>query len=230
MPLPQAFLFDMDGLLVDTEELHLRTWAEVATRHGIPSTAEDLHGWVGKGQPALAAWIRETAGCAASVEEILLEQEARYLEDLETDRPPPLPGVRELVDLADAEGIPRGLVSTSPYSLVAPTMAVVLPTLGRPARAEESFGVVVTGDRVEHHKPHPEPYRKAAAGLGVDPARCVVFEDSPSGVRAGKAAGCRVVGVPSAYLLEPEAVRAVADVHHATLLECFEARSWELEG
>jgi len=81
---------------------------------------------------------------------------------------------------------------------------------------------------VEREKPHPEPYRRAAALLDVAPEACVVFEDSPSGVRAGKAAGCRVLAVPTEHILDPSTVTEPADAAFSSLLEAFHADAWQL--
>ncbi|NUU25422.1 MAG: HAD family hydrolase, partial [Streptomycetaceae bacterium] len=88
----------------------------------------------------------------------------------------------------DAAGVPLALVTASYRAIV----DAVLPSLGA-----HHFSVTVAGDEVERSKPHPDPYLAAATGLGVDPARCIVLEDSPTGVAAGEAAGCVVIAIPS---------------------------------
>jgi HAD superfamily hydrolase (TIGR01509 family) len=98
-----------------------------------------------------------------------------------------MPGAKELLTEVQAAGIPIGLV-TSTVRRLADT---AIDALGR-----DYFTVTVAGDEVEHTKPHPEPYLKAAGLLGVDPAGCVVLEDSPTGTAAAEAAGCVVVAIP----------------------------------
>ena len=110
-------------------------------------------------------------------------RDARSGERLESRNP----ATGELLAEVAAAGVPMALVSSSYRVLVD---AVLAQGLG-------PFALTVAGDEVGQGKPHPEPYLTAAQRLGVSPARCVVIEDSPSGVAAGEAAGCAVVAVPS---------------------------------
>jgi HAD superfamily hydrolase (TIGR01509 family) len=111
-----------------------------------------------------------------------------------------MPGAVELLDAVRAEGVPAGLVTSSLGEIA----GAVLKVVGR-----ERFDVIVTADDVTHTKPDPEPYLTAARLLGVEPVRCVVLEDSPSGVAAATAAGCAVVAVPSILPIEPAPGRLV---------------------
>ncbi|MGH3743451.1 MAG: HAD family hydrolase, partial [Mycobacteriales bacterium] len=134
---------------------------------------------------------------------------------------PVLPGVLELLGAAVDAGVPQALVSSTHRALVD---AVLRGLPGHP------FAVSVAGDEVRHGKPHPEPYETAAARLGVDPRRCVVLEDTPTGARAGAAAGARVVYCPSvigAGEAEPGwlPVSSLADVSLADLGALLSARS-----
>jgi HAD superfamily hydrolase (TIGR01509 family) len=99
---------------------------------------------------------------------------------------PVLPGALELVDALRAAGVPTALVSSSYRVLVDAALAVIGP---------ERFDFTLAGDEVSRTKPDPEPYLSAAAALGVAPENCVVFEDSPSGIASGEAAGCLAIGV-----------------------------------
>jgi HAD superfamily hydrolase (TIGR01509 family) len=109
------------------------------------------------------------------------------------------PGARELLSSVTAAGIPNALVTSSQRDFA----EAVLDSTGL------RFPVVVTGDDVASLKPHPEPYLRAAGLLGVDAARCVALEDSPTGVASASAAGCFVVAVPSLAPVEPAPGRVI---------------------
>jgi HAD superfamily hydrolase (TIGR01509 family) len=101
---------------------------------------------------------------------------------------PLMPGARRLLTELGAHGVPTALVSASHRHII----DSVLLSLG-----PENFALSVAGDEVDRTKPHPDPYLLAAARLGAHPTRCVVIEDTPTGVAAAEAAGCPVVAVPS---------------------------------
>ncbi|MCW8130319.1 MAG: HAD family phosphatase [Planctomycetota bacterium] len=222
----RAILFDMDGLLIDTEDIHLRAFAQAATRMGYPSEAKDYLSWIGHSSMALGKWIAERATQKQSPEAIVQLEQEIFLRILFEERPAPLPGAREMIDHCDAAGFKRGLVSSTVYPQVVLTMEVVLAHLGRPARLEETFATVTSGDRVPRMKPAPDPYRQAAGELALDPAHCLVFEDSPAGIASARAAGCRVVAIPNLYLKREE-VGKEADASFNTLADAFAARIWE---
>ncbi len=222
----RAFLFDMDGLLVDTESLHLGAFAKVAENYGIPCKTEDLYSWVGKGQHRLAQWIVETAPKTASVDRLLEEQRAEYFRLLEEISPPAQPGVKELLDLAHIEGIRVGLVSNSDRVLVDATLAHVLKHLGQPEDAFKTFEIIVTRDDVENAKPAPDPYRKACADLGLKVSECMAFEDSPSGAQAARAAELALCVVPCPFLTDPTEATDIADVSYDSLVDAARERPW----
>jgi HAD superfamily hydrolase (TIGR01509 family) len=112
------------------------------------------------------------------------------------------PGARELLDDLNDAGIPCGLVTMSYRSFVAPVLAALPPA---------AFTTVVTGDGVSQGKPHPEPYRKAARNLGVDPADCLAIEDSNTGARSAETAGCTVLVVPNHVPVLPGERRVFVD-------------------
>ena len=185
----QAVLWDMDGLLVDTEPLWTVAEVELAASFG-GTWDEDIKAAVvgtrlDVAVPTVLRWfgVPDTPEQVASTSARLL---ARMVELFATSLSP-MPGALRLLAALHDEGVPQALVSSSYRVLVD---AVLDGGVG-------PFAVTVAGDEVVDGKPHPEPYLTAAAALGVDPARCVVLEDSPSGVASGEAAGCGVVAVPS---------------------------------
>ncbi|POM22235.1 2-deoxyglucose-6-phosphate phosphatase [Actinomadura rubteroloni] len=183
----RAVLFDMDGLLIDSERLWLEVEFEVVARLGGRWTEEHQHALVGGSLAGAVAYMLELTGAdvpAATVGAWLLDGMAERL----GAAVPLLPGAKELLAEVRAAGVPAALVSSSHRRLIEP----VLDAIGR-----EHFAVTVAGDEVARTKPDPEPYRTAAARLGADPRACVVLEDSPNGLAAAEAAGCATVAVPS---------------------------------
>jgi HAD superfamily hydrolase (TIGR01509 family) len=183
----QAVLFDMDGLLVDSERLWFDAEAEVMAWLGADWGPENQESLVGGSLDRTVAYMLSLTGPVATPEEI-----GRRLMDGMAERlranVPLMPGAKELLDEVREAGVPSALVSSTHRVL----MEYALDGIGR-----DRFTVTVAGDEVAHTKPHPEPYLTAARLLGVDPRRCVALEDSPNGTASASAAGCHVVAVPS---------------------------------
>lgn len=186
MPL-RAVLWDMDGLLVDTEPVWTIAEEELASQLGgvwsdqlkasIAGTRLDV------AVPAILEHYGRPESDVVWASDWLLSR----MVALFAARPVALPGVLDLLSVLRSAGVPVALVSSSYRVLVD---AVLVHGIG-------PFDVTVCGDEVGHGKPHPEPYLTAASRLGVSPMDCVVLEDSAAGVLAGEAAGCGVVAVPS---------------------------------
>ena len=180
-----ALLFDMDGTLVDTEHLHLAAFQTILEPHGIALDWALYREFImGRPNHAIAAHFLPHVP-AEQHAGLMDDKEARYrslVKDVS-----PADGLMDLLDWADAASVPYAVVTNAPRA----NAELVLEALGLRAR----FGAVVAGDEVDHPKPHPMPYREAAALVGGDPARTVAFEDSGSGVASAVAAGFPVVGV-----------------------------------
>jgi HAD superfamily hydrolase (TIGR01509 family) len=185
-----AVLFDMDGLLVDTEPLWFETETEVMERLGAPPwTPEDQLQLVGGNLERAVTFMLGRAARPVPPETVAnwlmdgVESRVRRARTAALVRP----GARELHAAVFSAGIPVGLVTSSQRRF----MHVVLESTGF------AFDLLVCAEDVTATKPDPEPYLLAAKLLGAEPAGCVVLEDSFNGVTAGQAAGCFVVAVPS---------------------------------
>jgi HAD superfamily hydrolase (TIGR01509 family) len=187
-----AVLFDMDGLLVDSEPVWYDVESAVVARLGGVWTPADQAACLGGTMAASSRYIIERTGTSVSAdelsEEMVDEMVVRFRRDL-----PLHDGALPLLDALAERGVPVGLVSSSYRRLV----DAALEQLGT-----DRFDVTVAGDEVTHGKPDPEPYRTACERLGVDPTRTVVLEDADTGVRSAEAAGCLVVAVPSVGPIE----------------------------
>lgn len=180
----------MDGLLVDSEPLWTVAERELFARWDAAFTPAHKAAMVGLRMDAAVALMIEFGepGSAGETFETVSTWLLGRMVDLFAADLPLLPGVRDLLESSCAADIPQALVSSS-YRVLVDTVLAAVP--GRP------FGVSVAGDEVGHGKPDPEAYVLAAAKLGVDVTRAVVLEDTPTGARAGAAAGAQVVYCPS---------------------------------
>ena len=185
-----AVLWDMHGLMVDSEPLWTRAEEELARTLGGTWDAEVKALVVGTRLDVAVPAILTYFGVEATAERVsttaawLLH---RMVELFSSGELPLMPGVRALLAALADEQVPMALVSSSYRVLVD---AVLAGGVG-------PFALTVAGDEVVLGKPAPDPYLLAAARLGVDATRCVVLEDSPAGVSSGESAGCAVVAVPS---------------------------------
>jgi HAD superfamily hydrolase (TIGR01509 family) len=181
----KAAFFDMDGLFLDSEPQWHQSQAELCARYSYEWDDEDQRICIGGPLSRVGEYIAHTCAHDRTGQEIVDELISMMLIKLSEQAllmPGALAAVNEL-----REVMPVALVSASPRNL----MDAALTTL-----PEGFFAFTVSADDVERTKPFPDPYLQAASRLGVDPAECVVFEDSLTGIESAKAAGCFVVAVP----------------------------------
>jgi HAD superfamily hydrolase (TIGR01509 family) len=189
---PAAVVFDMDGLLFDTERLYERAAIAAAAELGYELDQAFHRTTVGCSWEVIRGLLLERYGATFAAEDLREAARRIFGELLETE-PLLKPGALELLDLLDRRGLPRAIATTSSR-----------PTVQRHLEAHDLVGrfnhVVAHGDYARH-KPAPDPFLKAAEQLGVAPELCLALEDSHNGVRAAYAAGMMTVMVPD--LLPP---------------------------
>jgi mannitol-1-/sugar-/sorbitol-6-phosphatase len=176
----RGLLFDLDGVLIDSTPAVARVWSKWALAHGFDpeETVRKAHG-----RPSLAT-IKDLLPNA--VDPIAENQVVLSGEIEDTEGVVPLPGVCDFLTALPPD---RWALVTS---CAKPLARVRLEAAGIPIPER-----MITSDDVRHGKPDPEPYVKGSALLGLPPSECLVFEDAPAGIRAGKAAGARVVALPT---------------------------------
>jgi beta-phosphoglucomutase family hydrolase len=198
----RAFLFDMDGVIVDSNPLHRESWAEYNRRHGVETTEAMQQRMYGKRNDMI---VRDYLGQHLTDAEVFAHGAAK--EKL----------YRELLGPRLTETLVPGLVG---FLERYPAMPKAVASNAEPANIEfvlqkaglsRFFSVVVDGQQVANPKPHPDVYLRAADLLGIIAADCVVFEDSLGGVAAGLAAGMRVIGITTTYRELPGASLLVRD-------------------
>lgn len=206
--LPEAVLFDMDGLLVDTEPQWFAAEAATVRELGADWGKQQQADLLGSNLQFASQYMRDYTGTQRSLEEItslLLDNMTRQLLGGVTFRA----GAVNLLEQLSAAHVPMGMVTSS----VRAHAAVVLEQLPQPF-----FEHVVTADDVERYKPDPLPYLRGLELMGAQPHLTVVLEDSPNGVAAAQAAGCRVLGIPSVVALQPsEHVTVRSSLHEVTV-------------
>lgn len=181
-----AVIWDVDGTLVDTAELHFRAWADMARELHKPFTRADFAATFGRRNPEIIHQLfgshyseREVADLGDRKEDLYRAAAARGVELL--------PGGRPLLEGLHAAGIPQAIGSSAPRA----NLELIL----RLTRTEPFFEAVVSSEDTQRGKPDPEVFLAAAEKLGVAPARCLVFEDAVAGVQAAKAGGMKCVAV-----------------------------------
>jgi beta-phosphoglucomutase family hydrolase len=186
-----AFVFDMDGVIIHSNPYHKIALHQFCEKYGYHLTEDQLRSKIyGRTNKQ---WITNLFERELGAEELhrFAEEKEGLFRDLIAKDIKALAGLKEFLDQMNAQKIDRAIGTSAPRSNVDFVMAKTQLT--------SYFSIILDDSFVEHGKPNPEIYIKCAAALHYPPADCVVFEDSLSGVAAGKAAGCKVVGVATTH-------------------------------
>lgn len=198
---PAAVVFDLDGVLVDSE----RVWDEVrvalATERGLPWPAAATTAMQGMSTPEWSAYLVESVGLPGPPDAVGRRVVQRMAERYRA-AVPLIPGAVDAVRATAALGRPLAVASSSPPSLI----STVLDAAG----VAGAFTTTVSSEEVARGKPAPDVYLEAARRLGVDPAACLAVEDSANGLRSAAAAGMTVVAVPNPHFPPPDDALALA--------------------
>ena len=185
----EGLVFDMDGLLVDSEPLAERALVELLRRHGREWRPGTLQAALGRRLPEAVAVLADVYGLDRPIDSLVAEfDDLRY--DALVGNVRPMPGAVALVEFARASGLRLSLATSGTRRHVDLSLAE--------AGLADRFDAETTGDEVAHGKPAPDIFLLAAERIGVPSARCVVLEDAPSGLAAAAAAGMRRIWVPNA--------------------------------
>jgi HAD superfamily hydrolase (TIGR01509 family) len=190
MPRPRAVVFDLDGLMFNTEELYQEVGAELLRRRGYEFTQELLEQMMGRPSHIALQLMIDTHTLKATVQELLAETDEIFPEILRT-RLAPMPGLVELLDTLERHSIPKGIATSSRRSFV----ERVLGKFDYQLR----FSPILTSEDITEGKPHPEIYLKAADRLKIMADQMLVLEDSANGCRAAVSAGAITIAVPGPH-------------------------------
>lgn len=191
----KTIIFDMDGILFDTERLYMEVWREVAEDKGIENVEEAVQGCVGLNYTDTRLFFTRLYGEEFPFREYMQESFRRVQDRIQEQGLPVKEGVYELLSWLKEEGYAIGLASSTAGETVHKHL--------ESARISAYFQAVVGGDMVEHSKPSPDIYLMACDKLGAQPAETYAIEDSPNGIRSAYAAGMKVIMVPD--MIAPDA-------------------------
>ncbi|MGM0529977.1 MAG: HAD family hydrolase [Bacteroidota bacterium] len=204
----QGVIFDMDGVLVDSEQYICQAAIEMFKRKGLTVKPEDFKPFVGQGENAYIGKVAEKYNFPVDIDEVKALTYQIYGEITE-GKLEPLPGVHDFMDKVQESGL-KSAVATSADKV---KMEINLRNIGIP---KESFTATVNGLEVENKKPAPDIFQVAAQKMGLNPEACLVVEDAVSGVEAAKRAGARCLALTTSFSAED---LDKADWHAANLAE-----------
>jgi len=189
-------VFDVDGVLFDTERLTQKSWLSVSREMGRPQVGARYLEFVGQNRADILAKMLEFFGPEFDREQFLLTCSQRSQNRMEREGVPLKPGVREILDFLREKNIPTALATSTNRDRTLRRMEMTGLT--------PYFSAMITGDQVEHSKPDPEIYLLACKALGAAPARTLAVEDSRNGILSASAAGMPTVMIPDMIAPTPE--------------------------
>jgi beta-phosphoglucomutase len=187
----KGVLFDMDGVLVDSEHFICKAAVMMFRELGIDVSPQDFQPFVGMGENRYIGGVAERHGIKVNIEKVKARTYEIY-ENIVRGKLSPLPGAHEFISKCRNKGLKLAL-ATSADSI---KMEVNLKEIGL---SRNTFQTIITGLDVKKKKPFPDIYLEAAKRLGLKPGDCLVVEDAVSGIEAAKAAGCRCLAVTSSF-------------------------------
>lgn len=209
----KAAVFDMDGVILDSERAVIECWKQIAPQYGITDIETHCIAATGLNEEATRRIFKEQYGDELPYDEMRAARRALFMEKFDKGLVPVKEGARELLQYLKESGYKVALASSTSEGTVRRELGM--------AGLLDFFDFIIGGNNVTHSKPDPEIFLKAMAGLGVDPEESIVIEDSYNGVRAGHASGAFVVMVPD--LLPPtDEILPLTDMVAESLTELLE--------
>jgi HAD superfamily hydrolase (TIGR01509 family) len=207
----QAIIFDMDGVIIDSEPSHLQAELQTCKDFGIDIPTSEWEGFKGRRAIEIFTFINDNYANGAHNPEELIAHKTRLVCALVRNQVKAIDGSMEFIKFISKK-YKKIALATSTNHIV---QATVFDKFG----LHPYFSAIVTGTDVKHGKPHPEPYLLAAGKLEVQPSQAIVVEDSISGIKSAKSAGCQVLAITTSHLKEdllpPKPDWIVDDYHTA---------------
>lgn len=210
----RAVIFDMDGVIIDSEPLHIELETKMITELNIPITKNMYARFAGTTSLSMWKILVDEFNLDKNPKMLSIESDRRFIETLlTTDKVKLFDGVKDVLMILKGLEIPLALASSSSKDVVNAVL--------KKFELEDIFNEVITGSDVQNSKPHPEIFLKASQMLNISPSYCVVVEDSPNGVKAAKLAGMNCIGFASEQNKH--------DISHATyIMKSFRELNYEL--
>jgi beta-phosphoglucomutase len=187
-------IFDMDGVIINSNPTHSEAWKQYLKTYGVDASDEDLRNHMfGKSNSYIIGYFLKKEFSKKELNEMQTEKEAIF-RDIFKNKFELVEGVGKFIESLIEHQIPTGVATSAPRANMYLTIER-LPIVGK-------FQSKMGEEDVKHHKPDPEVYLQSAKNLGLNPLECLVFEDSSSGIMAGKNAGMKVVGVLTSFKKE----------------------------
>jgi HAD superfamily hydrolase (TIGR01509 family) len=205
-----AVIFDLDGLILETESLARKAWALAGQDLGVSVPEQVVQAMVGRTIHSIRALLEEKLDTEVSYDALLARSDHHYHRLIEIEAPVIKPGVFELLDFLDDQGFPLALATSSRHHQLEPKT--------RGTGIQGRFHHIVCGDQVERGKPAPDIFLAAAHLLEMPPAQCFVLEDSGPGIEAAHRAGMRPLFIPD-HVRPAEELIALAEAEFQTLHE-----------
>lgn len=198
----QALIFDMDGVIADSEPLHFEAEQAILRQHGIEAPWSEWHMFTGLTDETIFRYIVDNFTDGSYTPEELIKAKYGIFLTLLSEKLQPIPGALEFISWA-RKRYPKIALTTS-------SKKEVQQTVFNKFKLQPYFDVIITGDHIQHSKPHPEPYLKTVQALKLPAEVCMVFEDSLNGIKSAREAGCKVTGISTSFSSE-ELLEAGAD-------------------
>ncbi len=205
----KGVVFDMDGLLLDTEKIVQRTWSDVGAKFGYPDMGEQIYHTLGFNRERRKAYFESVYGPEWPDAEVVSACGVRFTEIVQTEGIPVKKGAKELLQFLKNQGIKIGLATS--------TSEVHAREELEGTGLWDYFDGRIFGDMITKSKPAPEIYEKACKAIGVDPREAIALEDAPSGIRSAHSAGLRVIMIPDMVQPTEEVLAMTFDVKESLL-------------
>ena len=192
----EAIVFDMDGLLFDSERIVQRSWEEAGNQLGLEHMGETIYHTLGMNLAGRNHYFRNTIAKDFPCEEFAKQARIWFYKIVNEEGLPMKNGARKLLEYGKVNGYRMAIATTSRKEYALKNL--------KAAKIYDFFDAGVFGDMVQHAKPDPEIYLKACDSIGAAPANCIALEDAPAGIRAAYAAGMKPIMIPDLVAPTPE--------------------------